>query len=233
MLGDIKAGKVARVIVKDMSRFGRDYLQVGMYTDIVFPEYDVQFIAVNDGVDSSKGENEFTAIRNVFNEMYARDTSKKLRATWQAKGKSGEHLSPNPPYGYMKDPEDKKRWIVDEEAAAIVQKIFELCMEGKGTAAIKRWLMENHIPCPSHHFMKMGRKVNKLSSDRYGWTEAVIGSILEKMDYLGHTVNFKTTKKSYKSKKQIKNSPDKWAIFENTHPAIIDIMVPLVNTKIS
>ena len=114
MLADIKAGKIKRVIVKDMSRFGRDYLQVGMYTDVIFPEYGVHFIAVNDGVDSTRGENEFTAIRNVFNEMYARDTSKKIRATWQSKGKSGEHLCTNPPYGYMKDPDDKKKWIVDE-----------------------------------------------------------------------------------------------------------------------
>jgi DNA invertase Pin-like site-specific DNA recombinase len=108
MLADIKAGRIKRVIVKDMSRFGRDYLQVGMYTDVVFPEFGVHFIAVNDGVDSTRGESEFTAIRNVFNEMYARDTSKKIRATWQSKGKSGEHLTTIPPYGYMKSPEDKK-----------------------------------------------------------------------------------------------------------------------------
>ena len=126
MLADIKAGRIKRVIVKDMSRFGRDYLQVGMYTDVVFPEFGVHFIAVNDGVDSTRGESEFTAIRNVFNEMYARDTSKKIRATWQSKGKSGEHLTTIPPYGYMKSPEDKKKWIVDEEAAAVVQKIFSL-----------------------------------------------------------------------------------------------------------
>ena len=108
MLADIKAGRIKRVIVKDMSRFGRDYLQVGMYTDVIFPEFGVHFIAVNDGVDSTRGESEFTAIRNVFNEMYARDTSKKIRATWQSKGKSGEHLTTIPPYGYMKSPEDKK-----------------------------------------------------------------------------------------------------------------------------
>ena len=120
MLADIKAGRIKRVIVKDMSRFGRDYLQVGMYTDVVFPEFGVHFIAVNDGVDSTRGESEFTAIRNVFNEMYARDTSKKIRATWQSKGKSGEHLTTIPPYGYMKSPEDKKKWIVDELEASIL-----------------------------------------------------------------------------------------------------------------
>ena len=140
MLADIKAGKIKRVIVKDMSRFGRDYLQVGMYTDVLFPEFGVHFIAVNDGVDSIRGENEFTAIRNVFNEMYARDTSKKIRATWQSKGKSGEHLTTIPPYGYIKDPEDKKKWIVDEEAAAVVQKIFSLCVDGLGPTQIAKWL---------------------------------------------------------------------------------------------
>ena len=113
MLADIKAGKISRVVVKDMSRFGRDYLQVGMYTDMIFPEYGVHFVAVNDGVDSTRGENEFTAIRNVFNEMYARDTSKKIKATWQSKGKSGEHLTFRPPYGYKKDPNDKKKWVID------------------------------------------------------------------------------------------------------------------------
>ena len=127
MLADIKAGKIKRVVVKDMSRFGRNYLQVGMYTEMLFPEYGVHFIAVNDGVDSVRGDSEFTAIRNVFNEMYAKDTSKKIRATWQSKGRSGEHLTTIPPYGYKKDPENKKRWIVDEEAAAVVQKRFLHC----------------------------------------------------------------------------------------------------------
>jgi len=140
MLADIKAGKIARVIVKDMSRLGRDYLQVGMYTDIVFPEFGVHFVAVSDGVDSTRGENEFAAIRNVFNEMFARDTSKKIRATWQSKGKSGERLCTNAPYGYMKDPNDKKKWLIDEEAAAVVQKIFALCMDGRGPAQIAKWL---------------------------------------------------------------------------------------------
>ena len=143
MLADIKAGKIKRVVVKDMSRFGRNYLQVGMYTEMLFPEYGVHFIAVNDGVDSVRGDNEFAAIRNVFNEMYAKDTSKKIRATWQSKGHSGEHLTTVPPYGYIKDPEDTKRWIVDEEAAAVVQKIFALCMDGLGPTQIAKWLKEN------------------------------------------------------------------------------------------
>lgn len=148
MLADIKAGKIKRVVVKDMSRFGRNYLQVGMYTEMLFPEYGVHFIAVNDGVDSVRGDSEFTAIRNVFNEMYAKDTSKKIRATWQSKGRSGEHLTTIPPYGYKKDPENKKRWIVDEEAAAVVQKIFALCMDGMGPTQIAKWLQENKVLSP-------------------------------------------------------------------------------------
>ena len=221
MLADIKAGRIKRVIVKDMSRFGRDYLQVGMYTDVVFPEFGVHFIAVNDGVDSTRGESEFTAIRNVFNEMYARDTSKKIRATWQSKGKSGEHLTTIPPYGYMKSPEDKKKWIVDEEAAAVVQKIFSLCASGKGPTQIAKWLKQQQILNPTAYCYAKGLPTsNKPTADPYKWTNETVSRILERVDYLGHTVNFKTTKKSYKSKKKIKNPESEWVIFENTHEPI-------------
>lgn len=223
MLADIKAGKIKRVIVKDMSRFGRDYLQVGMYTDVLFPEFGVHFIAVNDGVDSTRGENEFTAIRNVFNEMYARDTSKKIRATWQSKGKSGEHLTTIPPYGYIKDPEDKKKWIVDEEAAAVVQKIFRLCVDGLGPTQIAKWLREHQILNPTAYCHSKGLPAsNKPTADPYKWTNETVSRILERVDYLGHTVNFKTTKKSYKSKKKLWNDPADWVIFENTQPSIIE-----------
>ena len=180
-----------------MSRFGRDYLQVGMYTDVVFPEFGVHFIAVNDGVDSTRGESEFTAIRNVFNEMYARDTSKKIRATWQSKGKSGEHLTTIPPYGYMKSPEDKKKWIVDEEAAAVVQKIFSLCASGKGPTQIAKWLKQQQILNPTAYCHAKGLPTsNKPTADPYKWTNETVSRILERVDYLGHTVNFKTTKQS-------------------------------------
>ena len=148
MLADIKAGKIKRVIVKDMSRFGRDYLQVGFYTDMLFPDFGVHFIAVNDGVDSTRGENEFTAIRNVFNEMYARDTSKKIRATWQSKGKSGEHLTTIPPYGYMKDPDNPKHWIVDDEAAQVVKRIYGMTLDGMGTEQIAAQLERDGILTP-------------------------------------------------------------------------------------
>ena len=224
MLADIKAGKIKRVIVKDMSRFGRDYLQVGFYTDMLFPDFGVHFIAVNDGVDSTRGENEFTAIRNVFNEMYARDTSKKIRATWQSKGKSGEHLTTIPPYGYMKDPDNPKRhWIVDDEAAAVVRQIFAWCMAGFGPSQIAKKLKEAKVDCPTVHWMKMGRNAPAKTPDNpYDWAPRTITGILEKQEYLGHMVNFKTRKQSYKSKKKIENPPEQWKIFENTHEAIID-----------
>jgi len=223
MLADVKAGKIARVIVKDMSRLGRDYLQVGMYTDIVFPEFGVHFLAVNDGVDSARGENEFAAIRNVFNEMFARDTSKKIRATWQNKGKSGEHLCTNPPYGYIKDPNDKKKWIVDEEAAAVVQKIFSLCVDGMGPTQIAKWLRQNKIKNPTAYLVERGLPTsNPPTADPYRWREETVSRTLERMEYLGHTVNFKTFRQSYKHKKKLYNDPDKWAVFENTHEPIIE-----------
>jgi DNA invertase Pin-like site-specific DNA recombinase len=223
MLSDIKAGKIARVIVKDMSRFGRDYLQVGMYTDVVFPEFGVHFIAVNDGVDSKRGDNEFTAIRNVFNEMYARDTSKKCKAAWQSKGKSGEKVSVIPPYGYLKDPNDKKSWLIDEEAAAVVQKIYALCLGGFGPAQIAKQLQQQRILTPTAYHIQQGTPTrHKLTDNPYRWHAAVVSLILARLEYLGHTVNFKTYKQSYKNNKTLQNDPEEWVVFENAHPAIID-----------
>ena len=223
MLSDIKTGKVARVIVKDLSRLGRDYLQVGMFTDIVFPEYGVHFVAVHDGVDSTRNENEFAAIRNIFNEMHARDTSKKVKATWQSKGKSGEHLCSRPPYGYKKGPDNKKKWIIDEEAAAVVQKIFSLCVGGMGPLQIANWLREQRIPCPTVHHVSQGRKIpNSAPKDPFRWSSFSVVCILERMEYLGHTVNFKSERISYKNRKSKKKNPDEWIVFENTQEAIID-----------
>lgn len=229
MLADIKAGKIKCVIVKDMSRFGRDYLQVGFYTDMLFPDFGVHFIAVNDGVDSTRGENEFTAIRNVFNEMYARDTSKKIRATFQSKGKSGEHLTTIPPYGYMKDPDNKKKWIIDEEAAAVVQQIFALCVSGMGPTQIAKWLEKHEIYNPTAYSQAKGRPVtNKPTANPYKWTNETVSRTLERIEYLGHTVNFKTRKQSYKSKKKLWNDPSEWVIFENTQPPIVEESVFLI-----
>ena len=223
MLADIKAGKIARVLVKDMSRLGRDYLQVGMYTDIIFPEFGVHFLAVNDGVDSTRGENEFTAIRNVFNEMFARDTSKKVRASYQSKSRSGEHVAAYPPYGFKKDPERKGKWLVDEEPAAVVQKIYSLCIDGFGPSQIAVWLWENKIPCPSAYAADNELPCpKKPPKDPYSWSTETVSTILRRLEYLGHTVNFRKTKQSYKSKKIIFNDPGEWAIFENTQEPIIE-----------
>ena len=223
MIADVKAGKVKRVIVKDMSRLGRDYLQVGMYTEIFFPEHDVHFIAVNDGVDSNQEDNEFTPFRNIINEWYAKDTSKKIRAVKRSKGMAGEHIGSHPPYGYMKNPENKKEWIVDEEAAEVVREIFRLCVSGYGPTQIAHILTERKILCPTYYALEKGGKPRTaLPADKFAWNGPVVAKILDRMDYLGHTVNFKTHVKSYKVHKTIHNSPDQWKVFEGTHEAIID-----------
>ena len=223
MIADVEAGKVKRVIVKDMSRLGRDYLQVGMYTEIFFPEHDVHFIAVNDGVDSNQEDNEFTPFRNIINEWYAKDTSKKIRAVKRSKGMAGEHIGSHPPYGYMKNPENKKEWIIDEEAAEVVREIFRLCVGGYGPTRIAHILTERKILCPTYYALeKGGTQRTALPADKYTWNGPVVAKILDRMDYLGHTVNFKTHVKSYKVHKTIYNSPDQWKVFEGTHEAIID-----------
>ena len=222
MIADVEAGIVKRVIIKDMSRFGRDYLQVGMYTEIMFPEHDVHFIAVNDGVDSTQGDNEFTPFRNIINEWYAKDTSKKIRAVMKVKGNAGEHLTTNAPYGYMKDPDDSKRWIPDREAADVVYEIGLYVMDGFGPSQIARKLRERKILTPSAYYESKGITCNvKNQGDLYNWDNTTIAGIMDRWrEYLGHTVNFKTTKKSYKSKKTIKNPESEWVIFENTHEPI-------------
>ena len=222
MIADVEAGIVKRVIIKDMSRFGRDYLQVGMYTEIMFPEHDVHFIAVNDGVDSTQGDNEFTPFRNIINEWYAKDTSKKIRAVMKVKGNAGEHLTTNAPYGYMKDPDDNKHWIPDREAADVVYEIGLYVMDGFGPSQIARKLRERKILTPAAYYESKGIPCNvKKQGDPYGWDNTTIAGIMDRWrEYLGHTVNFKTTKKSYKSKKKIKNPESEWVIFENTHEPI-------------
>ena len=223
MIADVESGKVKRVIVKDMSRLGRDYLQVGMYTEIFFPEHDVHFIAVNDGVDSNQEDNEFTPFRNIINEWYAKDTSKKIRAVKRSKGMAGEHIGSHPPYGYRKNPENKKEWIVDEEAAEVVREIFRLCVSGYGPTQIANMLTEREILCPTYYALERGEKPRTvLPPHKYAWNGPVVAMILDRVDYLGHTVNFKTHNKSYKCHKKIKHTPDQWKVFEDTHEAIID-----------
>lgn len=222
MIADIEAGIVKRVIIKDMSRLGRDYLQVGMYTEIMFPEHDVHFIAVNDGVDSKQGDNEFTPFRNIINEWYAKDTSKKIRAVMKVKGNAGEHLTTNAPYGYMKDPANPKQWVRDNDAANVVYDIGLYVMAGYGPSQIARLLKQRKILTPAAYYESKGINCNvKPQDDPYGWNASTVAHILDRWrEYLGHTVNFKTTKKSYKSKKKIQNPESEWVIFENTHEPI-------------
>ena len=221
----IENGEVATLIVKDMSRLGRDYLRVGLYTDVLFPEKGVRFIAISNGVDSAnQQENDFTPFLNIINEWYGRDTSKKIRAVMKSKGEAGEHLCTNPPYGYMKDPDNKKRWLVDETAAEVVKRIFALCLDGYGPSQIARILKEDKVLTPTVHFLQTGRATRNTPPDNlYSWTGDTIADILERPEYQGHTVNFKTYKQSYKSKKTCYNPIEKQLVFENTHEAIIDV----------
>lgn len=218
-----EAGKVQTVIVKDMSRMGRDYLKVGYYTESFFAERDIRYIAINDGVDSDKGDNDFTPFRNLFNDFYARDTSKKIRAVMRAKGNAGEYLCTNPPYGYMKDPADKKKWMVDEEAAEIVKRIFDLCIAGKGPMQIAKLLTAEHILTVKAHYAQRAGK--PLPEKPYHWDPKSVAGILERPEYTGCTVNFKTYSKSHKLKKRLYNVPENQRIFPNTQPAIIDEQV--------
>ena len=222
MIGDIEAGLVNMLIVKDMSRFGRNYLEVGLYTEIRFPEMGVRFIAVNDGVDSDdQMGNDFTPFRNIINEWYAKDTSKKIRAVFRNKGMSGQRLAVNAPYGYIKG--EDGHLLVDEETAPVVELIFQLCVEGNGPGKIARMLKEREIPTPGTiTFQRTGQTSRYFPDDPCRWNAATVQRILEQDTYLGRTTNFKTTKLSYKSKKTVINSPDKWAVFEGTHEAIID-----------
>ena len=219
MIAEIEAGNVATVIVKDMSRLGRDYLKVGYYTEIFFVERDVRYIAINDGVDSAKGDNDFTPFRNLFNDFYAKDTSKKVRAIKKAQGMAGEHLT-KPPYGYKVDPADKKKWIVDEEAAAVVKRIFDLCIAGKGPMQIAKILKADKILTVKAYYAKQKGKL--LPDNPYNWNENSIVGILERMDYCGHTVNFKSYSKSHKLKKRIPTPKEQQAIFRDTHEAIVE-----------
>lgn len=223
--GMIDDGLIGTIIVKDMSRLGRDYLQVGMYTEMVFPNADIRFIAINNGVDSINGtENDMTPFINIFNEFYAKDTSRKIRAVFKSKGQSGKPLCTNPPYGYIKDPEDKNHWIIDEEAAKVVREVFHLCVCGYGPQQIGKEMMKRGYMNPTAHAKAQGRGTldNRTVGDDYTWQDSTVSHMLTRMEYLGHTVNFKTYRKSYKNKKQLHNDPSQWQIFENTHEAIID-----------
>lgn len=222
MLGDIESGKVKTVIVKDMSRFGRNYIMVGYYTEILFEQKGIRFIAVNDMVDSKQEGDEFTPFRNIINEWYAKDTSKKVKAVLRAKGMSGKHVSPVPPYGYKKDERDKTKWVIDEEAALVVREIYRLYLEGAGTKEIADILTARGIETPIIYFKRRGMPVRSKSEVPDVWSMVTVAGILKQEAYTGCTVNFKTRKKSYKTKYQERLPRENWVIFENTQEAIID-----------
>lgn len=223
MIEDIELGYVSTVIVKDMSRLGRDYLQVGYYTDSYFPDMDVRFIAINDCVDSADGENELAPFRNVMNEMYARDVSRKVRSAHRIRGNSGEPLS-QPPYGYIKDPTNKKRWIIDPEAARIVRLIFKLYLEGKGTCQIARFLQDHKVLTSSAYWRSkgIGRGGRQAAISPYKWKYSSVQDILQRQEYCGDLINFKTYSKSFKNKKRIPNKTENLVVFRSVHEPIID-----------
>lgn len=224
LMEKVESGEVSAVIVKDMSRLGRDYLKVGFYTEILFPEKDIRFIAINNGVDSAnQQDSDFTPFLNIINEWYAKDTSKKIRAVFRAKGESGKPLCTNPPYGYMKDSNNKNKWVVDEEAAKIVQYIFSLCIEGYGPTQIAKRLTRERVLIPAAYWQAQGRLSNNSIPDNpCAWISNTVARILSKPEYLGHTFNFKTFRKSYKDKKKRDNPEENQIVFENTHPPIIE-----------
>lgn len=223
----VKQGLVGCWLVKDLSRFGRDYLTVGQYTDIIFPSYDVRFIAVNDGVDSERGDSDgFAAIDYLFNEWYPRDTSKKVRVVFRQKGTSGKHLG-KPPYGYRTDPADKDHWIIDEDAAPVVKRIFDLAIDGKGPEQIARILEQDKVLTTKALYAKQSenhpdpKKRKKMPERPYHWIGQSVAGILERMEYTGCTCNFKTYSKSYKLKKRIPNAIEDMCIFPDTQEAIV------------
>ena len=221
MLADIEAGKVGTVIVKDMSRLGRNYLQVGMYTEMIFPQKGVRFIAINDGVDSAQGDNDFAPLRNIFNEWLVRDTSKKIKAVKRSKGMSGKPVTSKPVYGYLMD--EDENFIIDEEAAPVVKQIYSLCLAGNGPTKIARMLTEQQIPTPGTlEYRRTGSTRRYHPGYECKWATNTVVHLLENREYTGCLVNFKTEKPSYKLKHSIENPPEKQAVFENHHEPIID-----------
>lgn len=227
MLADIEDGTVGCVIVKDMSRIGRNYLEVGFYTEVLFRKKNVRFIAISNNVDSAlnDGSNEFAPFLNIMNEWYVRDTSRKIKSVLHNKGMEGKHLTSNAIYGYKKDPDAPDRWIIDEEAAAVVRRIYQLIIEGNGPMQVARILKDEKIERPSYYLAKQGLGTCRGSCDMsrpYTWTATTVSDIVRKPEYMGHTVNFRTKKLSYKDKNSVHNSPEDWIIFENTQEAIVD-----------
>ena len=223
MLEDIDLGYISAVMVKDLSRLGRDYVSVGHYTDIYFPEHNVRFIAVNDMVDSADGENELAPFKNIMNEMYARDISRKCRSSHRLRGNMGIPLA-QPPYGYRKDPNTKGKWIVDPEPAEIVRRIFRLFLEGNGVESIAHILQEEQVMIPLAYWFSQGLKRGgrRSHTDPCRWNMNTVWKILRQQEYCGDVINFKTYSKSFKNKKRLENDPENWKVFHDVHEPIID-----------
>jgi len=225
LIEEVENGNVRTVIVKDMSRVGRDYLQTGYFTEVFFQQKGVRFIAISNGIDTINGEsNEFAPFLNIMSEWYLKDISRKIKAGKKAAGMSGKRLTPKPIYGYKCDPDDKSKWIIDEEAAEVVRRIYALAIEGKGTYTISKILREEQVERPAHHQYTRGiiNYSNFDFSTPYKWHCSAVANILEKPEYIGHTVNFRSYNDSYKDKSRKRNDKEDWVIFENTHPAIVD-----------
>lgn len=222
MMDEVKAGNICTIIIKDMSRLGRDYLQVGQLQEM-FRQKDIRLIAINDNHDSYKGDDDFLPFRNIMNEWYAKDTSKKIKSVFQAKGRSGKHVASSPPYGYLKDKEDPDLWVIDEEAAEVIRRIFRMTIDGMGPYQICQALKADKVEIPAAHQKKTGIGLYKTRElkDPYNWTSSTVVSILERREYLGHTVNFKT-RKHFKDHHSRYVDADLWQVFEDTQDAIID-----------
>ena len=225
MVAGIEDGSIGTVIVKDMSRIGRDYLQVGFYTEVMFKEKEVHFIAIANGVDNQKRESsEFAPFLNIMNEWYIRDSSRKVTTVLRARGMEGKHTTNNAIYGYRKSEEDKNQWVIDEEAAEVVRRIYRMSLEGKGPYEIARILSEEQIERPSYYLAKRGLgtcRSNNNTATPYVWRGATVRDILSKPEYMGHTVNFRSYKESYKDKRAKKTPKEDWVIFKNTQEAIV------------
>jgi len=223
MLSALEQGRAAVVIVKDMSRLGRNYIEVGRLTEEFFPDHDIRLIAVSDGIDTDEGENELAPIRNLFNEWYARDISKKRRISNKIKGTSGEPMS-QPPYGYLKSPDNPKRWIIDKEASRVVRRIYAMTLSGLGTDQISSMLEDEHILTPTAYWQEKGihRAGSTVEEGYCHWPRSTVIKILTMQEYCGDLINFKTYSKSYKNKKRIANDPENMVVFRDVHEPIID-----------
>lgn len=215
-------GKIGTLIVKDHSRLGRNRLIVGQLLEEGFDELGIRYIAIMDNIDTANGLSDLVPMQDLFNEWHAKNTSQKVRNVFKNKGMSGVPLTTNPPFGYEKNPNAKNEWIIDEDAAKTVKRIFDLCVKGYGPSQISKKLKADKVLTPTEYWISIGRKCSKLPTVPYGWCSDTVASILSKQEYCGDTINFRTTTKSFKNKKKIKRLQSEWQIFKNTHPAIIE-----------